>query len=249
MSKFEHRDDAVERHGRMVDEPLRAERTFFLAAERDDDDGAGERARRDEPRHLEDRGGPRRVVVGAVVDRASGARIGGEHRAHPEMIVVRAQHDVLPAELRVAPRDHRDDVARLDLRRQPGVCHPGSARRERLLVAPAERTEAECAHAPHEVGSGRVVSGCSRESPLESVGREIRDVGTDRAVGTARRARRDRRASARRVRPPNAERPPSAEEGTGRSRRARGEQRASAQAYGRARGAQRCAAVGCASSS
>ena len=57
----------------------------------------------EQSRELEDRGGARRVVVGAAADRV--ARVGIERAVggRAEVVEVRADHDVLAAQRRVAP--------------------------------------------------------------------------------------------------------------------------------------------------
>ena len=124
--EVEHRVDAVDRHRAVLDEVRRAEQTFFLAGEVREDDRASRRRRGEQPRELEDRGGARRVVVGAAAHGV--ARLGIERAlgGRAEVIEVRADHDVLTAQRRVAARQHGEDVLRRQ-RRALAACAGGRA--------------------------------------------------------------------------------------------------------------------------
>src|ERR1019366_986695 len=107
-----HRHDAVERNRRMLDEPFRAEQPFFFAAEICKDDRAPRMLSLEDPGELKNGSRARRIVVGTISDRVSRLWIERELCAAPKVIEMRADHDVLSGEMRIAPLKNRDDVLR-----------------------------------------------------------------------------------------------------------------------------------------
>ena len=89
-------DRALEVHGRMVDPVRRSEQAVLLAGPGDDEHRAPRRRGGKPPRDLEDAGGARRVVVGAVVDLRPRPGRGCSAPPKPEVVVVRAEdHDLV----------------------------------------------------------------------------------------------------------------------------------------------------------
>ena len=162
----DHRRDARERHHRMRHVVARAQQSTLFRAVKDEQRRTPARLLLERPRDREDRGTRRGIVVRAVPDRV--ARHGVTHAV---VILVRAEDDILVAQLRVRAADLADHVhrraleafaAQPDLRRLPRRTpvgersavheqHGHRCRRRRHGKSPRRRRTGEARHAAHHV--------------------------------------------------------------------------------------------------
>ena len=124
-------------------------------------------------RDLENGGDTGRVVVGAVVRYSGAVGVETAGATGPQMIVVRADHDVLPGERGVAALEHADDVSAPCPRERSSVCGGGVVRDDEGLV-PAGRAGGPCQsgllHPERNPGRGRI----SSSRPDAAAGQPVR---------------------------------------------------------------------------
>ena len=194
---IEHRDDLVERHDRMRDVIARAEQAALLRAMEDEERRALARLLHPRARDREQRDARRRVVVGAVPDGVAGHRV-----AHAVVILVRAEEDVLVAQLRIRAAHHADDVHRRRSRTSP------SANAD-VDGWPSVRQSAERApvHEQHRTGRLRRCAAsaatCATAACAAGIASEARHAADDvvrpaRSASSRCRRTRSRRSSPRR---------------------------------------------------
>ncbi len=94
----------------MSDEPLRSQQAELLAAEVGEHDRAARWIGAENSGQLHHSGGARRVIVGAVADRVLRFRVLSVSARAPEVIEVRANHDVLVSKNGISSTEKRDHV-------------------------------------------------------------------------------------------------------------------------------------------
>ena len=133
-------DDALDRHGRVLGEIVRADQPLLFRRDGEEQDRAARclAARAEALGLLDQRGNANRIVLRAVIDRVA-LRIGAPDA---EMVEMRRQHDDFLAELGVAAGDHPGDIGTADrleggFQRKGGVDRQLLGRKHRLAVGDA----------------------------------------------------------------------------------------------------------------
>ena len=195
--EVDHRADLLERHRRMVGPVRGPEQAQLLAAEGREHDRAPRGVPREQPRQLEHRRHPRCIVIGAVPDRVLRLGVEGEVAGPAQVVHVRADHDVLVDERRIAPAQepHHVDRGQLPGRRVrvPRRDRLGRVRHQKahgafaraVRVTPHDGAKPERLEPLRHVRRCRVEAGRAGRSPFALVVGHPGDVAANRRrVGT-----------------------------------------------------------------
>lgn len=161
----------------MCDENARAYQPKLFRIEVDDQDRASCGSKRESSRQFQHACRARRVVVGAEAGGEYEFGISGELRRSAQVIVVRADDDVLRSKAGVDPSDDGSDILAamiFDIEELKECCVTA---RGRLAVSGKDSMQSEREIATCDLRRCAVAAGASRSSPLESWIREIGDVG------------------------------------------------------------------------